>query len=362
MSNVPWHRRPAIIVALLVVFAPVGIPLMWMRFGWAKNIKIAASIVSVTVFAIAIWRGSVERADEERKAATVASMQPNGIRDDERVAKPKPEPAPQPPAPRAAPGGRELLKKQQLLAVPLKLSGFDLSSANTMPANLPAGFVATYVGTTPETEHLKVWLSANKSDADPSGAENERPLKIGDHDGVIVDNSKEKSFSVRWNAGGWAVISSVNFTRPVDATKARRAAERIAPAVSAALDAYLRNSPLLESEGEKHLAAIKATNINTKVAAFIAKIESVGIANDLIARASVDGKLSADLLVITVGSTWHRAGRQGRLVAAQRLWQVWSEINSPTNPDTSRIQLVDANGNKIGGSSLVAGSSIKVDN
>lgn len=356
MSNVPWHRRPAIIVALLVVFAPVGIPLMWMRFGWAKNIKIAVSIASATVFAIAIWRGSVERADEERKATTVVSGERIGSPDDERVVKTKPEPAPQP----AAPGGRELLENQPLLAVPLKLSGFDLSSAKTMPENLPAGFVATYVGTTPETEQLKVWMSASKSDADHSGAENERPLKIGDHDGVIVDNSKDKSFSVRWNAGGWAVISSVNFTRPVDATKARRAAEKIAPAVSAALDTYLRNSPLLESEREEHLAAIKATNINTKVAAFIAKIESVGIANDLIAGASVDGKLGADLLIVTVGATWHRVVRQERLIAAKKLWEVWAEINTPTDMDASRIKLVDVNGNSVGGSGVM-GSSVKVD-
>jgi hypothetical protein len=64
-------------------------------------------------------------------------------------------------------------------------------------------------------------------------------------------------------------------------------------------------------------------------------------------------------VIVTVGSTWHHAIRQQRLMAAQKLWRAWSEINSPTDPDKSRIKLVDGNGNEVGGSGVM-GSSIDI--
>ena len=44
MSQQPWHRQPAIIVALLVLFPPVGIALMWLRFPWTKNTKLVIDV------------------------------------------------------------------------------------------------------------------------------------------------------------------------------------------------------------------------------------------------------------------------------------------------------------------------------
>lgn len=44
---------------------------------------------------------------------------------------------------------------------------------------------------------------------------------------------------------------------------------------------------------------------------------------------------------------------------AQNLWRLWSNINSPENPDKSHIKLVDLNGNPLGGSGVM-GSSVSV--
>lgn len=90
----------------------------------------------------------------------------------------------------------------------------------------------------------------------------------------------------------------------------------------------------------------------------MSKIQTAGITTDLVSRASIKGDVNE--LIITVGSTWHRAVHQERMIAAQKLWQVWGDINTPTDMDTSRIKLVDVNGNQVGGSGVM-GSSIKVD-
>jgi hypothetical protein len=62
---------------------------------------------------------------------------------------------------------------------------------------------------------------------------------------------------------------------------------------------------------------------------------------------------------VDVGPASHRQIKQERLIAAQNLWATWAQINSPKNFDDSGIELVDMNGNEVGGSSI-AGSSISV--
>ncbi len=53
------------------------------------------------------------------------------------------------------------------------------------------------------------------------------------------------------------------------------------------------------------------------------------------------------------------SGQEERLIAAQNLWATRAQINSPKNFDDSGIQLVDVNGNEVGGAGI-AGSSISV--
>jgi hypothetical protein len=63
---------------------------------------------------------------------------------------------------------------------------------------------------------------------------------------------------------------------------------------------------------------------------------------------------------VTVANQWHREPYQIRLQAAQNIWQAWAQIRAPKNPDLARIKIVDLNGNEVGGSRVLAGSLIWV--
>ncbi len=65
-------------------------------------------------------------------------------------------------------------------------------------------------------------------------------------------------------------------------------------------------------------------------------------------------------LVITVADGWHYQPYQMRLQAAQNLWSAWAKIRSPSDVDKARISIVDMNGNEVGGSRMLAGSLIWV--
>lgn len=74
------------------------------------------------------------------------------------------------------------------------------------------------------------------------------------------------------------------------------------------------------------------------------------------------GSVSAkeDLAIFEVKNSWHSAPYQVRLQLAQNFWKVWASVNGAPDLDTSRIKLVDLNGNEVGGSRLLGGSLIWV--
>lgn len=78
---------------------------------------------------------------------------------------------------------------------------------------------------------------------------------------------------------------------------------------------------------------------------------------ELIDQVSVSGNKAT----ITVTNLWHIRNKQLRLQDAQTLWEIWANINSPSDPDQARIKIVDANDNKVGGSGFLGGSVIEVD-
>ena len=59
-------------------------------------------------------------------------------------------------------------------------------------------------------------------------------------------------------------------------------------------------------------------------------------------------------------NSWHRDVYQVRYQVAQTLWKAWAGIHSPNEPDKARIDILDLNGNKVGGSRIWAGSLIWV--
>lgn len=70
--------------------------------------------------------------------------------------------------------------------------------------------------------------------------------------------------------------------------------------------------------------------------------------------------ISENKATLTVTNQWHLRKKQLRLQDAQTLWEIWANINSPSKPDIARIQIVDGNGNQVGGSGFLGGSIIDV--
>lgn len=70
----PWHRRPAVILALLAFLPPVGIPLMWMRFHWTRNIKVGVTMAATVWFAMVAWHGNRPRAEPAAKAGASSRL------------------------------------------------------------------------------------------------------------------------------------------------------------------------------------------------------------------------------------------------------------------------------------------------
>lgn len=67
------------------------------------------------------------------------------------------------------------------------------------------------------------------------------------------------------------------------------------------------------------------------------------------------------VLTIRLEDGWHYLPKQIRLQYAQNMWSIWAKKSSPEKVDSARIKLVDKNGNKVGGSSWLGGSVVKVN-
>lgn len=66
-------------------------------------------------------------------------------------------------------------------------------------------------------------------------------------------------------------------------------------------------------------------------------------------------------IVVKVRDTWHYQLKQLRLQAAQNLWEWWSKYYYlEDEKDKCRMELIDLNGNNVGGSSWMGGSVVNV--
>lgn len=96
---------------------------------------------------------------------------------------------------------------------------------------------------------------------------------------------------------------------------------------------------------------------------FLNAVKNSGL-QDVVARVSADTR-SPDELTITVTNSWHYLPYQIRLQKAQTLWKTWAKARTASGSlrsdiDSARISLVDANGNKVGGSRAAGGSLLWV--
>ena len=94
---------------------------------------------------------------------------------------------------------------------------------------------------------------------------------------------------------------------------------------------------------------------------YIRKLDDIGV-NQFIELISYKYASSDECsIVVRVRNTWHYQHKQIRLQAAQNLWNLWSQsYYLESNKDKCRMELVDSNGNNVGGSSWLGGSVIGV--
>ena len=106
--------------------------------------------------------------------------------------------------------------------------------------------------------------------------------------------------------------------------------------------------------------AIAQKEIKNKLDAYMAALELDEFASKIVASVAVERSGDIWTATITVKNLWHVRNKQLRLQDAQNLWQAWAVLASKNNPDRARINLVDLNANKVGGSRALGGSLIWV--
>ncbi len=95
--------------------------------------------------------------------------------------------------------------------------------------------------------------------------------------------------------------------------------------------------------------------------AYIDTVNSLGLGR-FVAAITNDSELHKCSVSIVVRDVWHYEPKQVRLQAAQNMWKLYAnKCYIEHDRDMVRIKLVDGNGNKVGGSSWLGGSSIKVN-
>ena len=129
----------------------------------------------------------------------------------------------------------------------------------------------------------------------------------------------------------------------------------------AAAEADAREKAAAAAEGKR----VRASQLEAKAAedrqTFVKLINATSGASGVV-QSVRRGGFGPDELEITVKNIWFVLAKGLRLQHAQTLWQVWARIHSPGDLDSSRIQLIDANENPLGGSGFLGGSSISVSN
>jgi hypothetical protein len=90
------------------------------------------------------------------------------------------------------------------------------------------------------------------------------------------------------------------------------------------------------------------------LAIFWQQIREVDAGGRLIVSAAASG----DDVLLVVSNAWHDQPKHARQRTAESLWRGWATIHTPQNLDKSYLSLRDGGGNAVGGSRIVAGSLI----
>ncbi|MEM6836318.1 MAG: hypothetical protein AAF609_05635 [Cyanobacteria bacterium P01_C01_bin.120] len=106
----------------------------------------------------------------------------------------------------------------------------------------------------------------------------------------------------------------------------------------------------------------KRTEAVDTLEAYSTTIRSLDPDSALFVDISLDAADSdLNTLVVQVAPGWHYQPKAARLEAATNLWEGWATLRAPEEPDTARLRLEDSNGRQVGGSRVIAGSVVYVD-
>lgn len=139
--------------------------------------------------------------------------------------------------------------------------------------------------------------------------------------------------------------------------ESNNAANKVIGAFPTSPFAWKAKTVLAQNNASLRAAAAAAREADP-VNRFIKRLAKAGVGSELIDTVSYDS--DPKWIKVTVANGWHLAPYQLRLQAAQNLWKLWAGIASPSEPDNARIKLVDYNDNEVGGSRVIAGSMIWV--
>lgn len=121
-----------------------------------------------------------------------------------------------------------------------------------------------------------------------------------------------------------------------------------------------QESKIIQEKKEKQII----TNIENRkkiLDSYIDKLDEIGM-NQFVETVSYKyADANECSIVVKVRDTWHYQLKQIRLQAAQNLWEWWSKYYYlEDEKDKCRMELVDLNGNDVGGSSWLGGSVVNV--
>ncbi|MBI4918091.1 MAG: hypothetical protein HY825_19790 [Acidobacteria bacterium] len=372
MQNKTWYREQWFIVLALILFPPAGIPLAWFVAPWSKNTKTGAVVASAAWLVIALVVGAVRgpRDQEDANPATTTTIAPDANEGTDAIPpapnpttvtaeEPEsPPPPPPPPPPPAEPDGNALAAEEPRLLVPSKAGNFELRSPERHAEGI--GAVGRYVGTGDDV-HLDVELWIRQEDQSlPPPEDGCSAAEVGGQPAVRCEDSGDKYVSIQWRSAAWHFVLDVRYEAARYQRRARAVAQAVAADAATWAQRFLGEGELPSpDERAQHFAAIEGAVRQGKIEAFKTAVESSGVG--AVVRIGLEpSDREGNTLVITVGDGWHVAVKQIRLQAAQDLWRMWADINSPSSSDDSRIKIVDLNGNEVGGSRVVGGSVIWV--
>lgn len=172
---------------------------------------------------------------------------------------------------------------------------------------------------------------------------------------LIVEDAKVWDMTLdlaRAEVAAAETIREQRLAERLAAEQRKMEAERIA-----AENARKAEAERIAKEKAKQEAAQNAVKLRLDAYMAVLEAADVRLVKSVSVRRIGDDGWQATL---TVADIWHLRHYQLRLQDAQSLWEAWARIASPKAPDSARIKLVDQRGNEVGGSRVLGGSLIWV--